>query len=61
MTRESWQVKATEVIEDLERLVAEYGDGDADIPDPLEAKWHYPLDRIEFDREEQKYHFVSDR
>ena len=54
-------MKATEGIEQLERLVAEFGDADMEIPDALEARWRNPVDRIEFDSERQSVLFVSDR
>lgn len=52
-------MKATEAIEELERKVHEFGDGELHIPDPLES-WWYPVDRIEFDRSTQTYRAVSD-
>ena len=42
-------MKATEAIERLERIVAEFGDADMVMPDPIEAMWRNPVDRIEFD------------
>jgi hypothetical protein len=57
---ESWQVKATEGIEALERLVNEFGDGELQIPDPLEA-WWYDVDRIEREPGSNAYRFISDR
>lgn len=53
--------KATEAIEDLERLVNEFGDADLVIPDPIEAAYLNPVDRIEFNSERQAIMFVSDR
>jgi hypothetical protein len=52
-------VKATEVIEELERHVYEFGDGEVQIPDPLENYW-YKVDRIEREPGENAYRFVSD-
>lgn len=54
-------MKATEAIEELERLVNEFGDAELQIPDPIEAAWKNPVDRIEFDSERQSILFVSDR
>ena len=54
-------MKATEGIERLEQIVAEFGDADMETPDPLEARWRNPVDRIEFDSESQSILFVSDR
>jgi hypothetical protein len=52
-------VRATEVIEQLERDVAEFGDGDVQVPDPLES-WWYSVDRIEREPGTNAYRFVSD-
>lgn len=54
-------LKATQAIEDLERLVTEFGDAELEMPDPLEAAWRNPVDRVEFDSERQTILFVSDR
>ena len=54
-------MKATEGIERLEQIVAEFGDADMVTPDQLEARWRNPVDRIEFDGETQSILFVSDR
>lgn len=54
-------MKATEGIEELERIVAEFGDADLQVPDPIEDAWRNPVDRIEFDSERQAILFVSDR
>ena len=53
-------MKATEISEELERLINEFGDGEARIPDPIDA-WFYSVDRVEFDHSTQTYHFISDR
>jgi hypothetical protein len=52
-------VKATEIIEELERKVTEFGDGEVQLPDSMEA-WWYPVDRVEFERSTQAYRLVSD-
>lgn len=52
-------MKATEIIEELERQVNEFGDGDGQVPDPLE-NWWYNVDRIERAPESNAYRFVSD-
>jgi hypothetical protein len=52
-------VKATEAIEELERSVAEFGDGEVQIPDPLE-NWWYRVDRIEREPGTNAYRFTSD-
>lgn len=54
------QVKATEAIEELERLVAEFGDAVLEIPDPLEGRWRNPVHRLEFDSERQSILLVCD-
>lgn len=54
-------MKATEAIEELERIVNEFGDVELKTPDPVEATWRNPVDRIEFDSESQSILFVSDR
>ena len=54
-------MKATEAIEDLERLVNEFGDAVLMMPDPIEATYRNPVDRIEFDSEQQAILVVSDR
>jgi hypothetical protein len=53
-------MKATEAIEEIERIVHEFGDYELQIPDPIE-RWHYPVDRIEVVPESQAIRFVSDR
>jgi hypothetical protein len=52
-------VKATEIVEELERLIYEFGDGDSQIPDPIEA-WWYDVTRIERDPASNKFRFVAD-
>ena len=54
-------LKATEAIEELERLVHEFGDAVLVMPDPIEATFQNPVDRIEFDTAQQAILFVSDR
>ena len=54
-------MKATEIIEELERQVYEFGDGEGQIPDPLEPGWHYTIDRIEREPGSNAYRFVPDR
>ena len=54
-------MKATEGVERLEQIIAEFGDADIVTPDALEARWRNPVDRIEFDGESQSILFVSDR
>lgn len=53
-------MKATELIEELERQVAEFGDGEVQLPDPLE-NWWYPVDRVERELSSNAYRVVSDR
>jgi hypothetical protein len=53
-------MKATEGIEELERMVHEFGDFELQIPDPIE-RWYYPVDRVEVEPEAQAIRFVSDR
>jgi hypothetical protein len=53
-------VKATEIIEELERQVAEFGDGECQLPDPLE-NWWYPVDRVEREPGENVYRLIADR
>jgi hypothetical protein len=53
-------MKATEAIEELERLVYEFGDFELQIPDPVE-RWFYPVDRLEVEPEAQAIRVVSDR
>jgi hypothetical protein len=52
-------VKATQIIEELERLVTEFGDLEGQIPDPVE-NWWYPVDRIARAPESEAFRFVSD-
>lgn len=49
----------TEIIEELERQVHEFGDGEGQIPDPIE-NWWYRIDRIEREPGTNAYRFVSD-
>lgn len=53
-------MKATEALEELERIVNEWGDLELQIPDPVE-RWFYPVDRIEVVPEAQAVRMVSDR
>jgi len=52
-------MKATECIEELERIVHEWGDLEVQLPDPVE-RWHYPVDRLEVVPEAQAIRVVSD-
>ena len=52
-------MKATEGIEQLERIVHEFGDFELQVPDPIE-RWNYPVDRMEVVVEAQAIRFVSD-
>lgn len=52
-------LKATEMIEELERHVAEFGDGEVQLPDPME-NWWYNVDRIERETGSNAYRLVSD-
>lgn len=54
-------MKATEIIEDLERLVNEFGDGEGQIPDPLEPGWTNSITRIEREPGSNAYRFISDQ
>jgi hypothetical protein len=54
-------MRATEGIEELQRIITEFGDAEMEMPDPLEGQWRNPVDRIEFDSERQSILFVSDR
>ena len=54
-------LKATEAIEELERIVNEFGDAELVMPDPVEATYLNPVDRIEFNSERQAIMFVTDR
>lgn len=53
-------MKATELIEELERQVHEFGDGEVKTPDQLEATWKNPVDRVERDPESNSYLLVND-
>lgn len=53
-------LKATEAIEELERLVTEFGDAVLVMPDQLEPAYRNPVDRIEFDSERQAILLVHD-
>jgi hypothetical protein len=53
-------VKATEIIEELERGVHEFGDGEVHIPDPIE-QWWYAVSRVEFDHSTQTFRVISDQ
>jgi hypothetical protein len=53
-------VDSVDVLEELERLQAEFGRGQLMIPDPIEQGYRNPVDRIEFDAETQTYLLVSD-
>lgn len=51
----------TEVADELYRLAEEFGDGEALTPDPIEATYANPVDRVEFDHERQAALLVTDR
>lgn len=55
------RLMATAAIEELERIVTEFGNVPLEMPDPLEAQWRNPVDRIEFDSERGTILLVSDR
>lgn len=52
-------MKATEIIEELASQINEFGDGEGQIPDPLE-NWWYSVTRIEREPGSNNYRFVSD-
>jgi hypothetical protein len=52
-------MKATEGIEELERIVHEFGDYELQMPDPIE-RWFYTVDRLEVVPEAQAIRVVSD-
>lgn len=53
-------VRATQAIEELQRIVAEFGDAKLEMPDPLEGRWRNPVHRLEFDSERQSILVVCD-
>jgi len=54
------RIMATEAIEELQRLVSEFGDAGLDIPDPIDPVFRNPVHRIEFDSERQSILLVND-
>lgn len=52
-------MKATEIRDELDVLINEFGDGEVQIPDPIE-NWWYPVDRIEREPGSNAYRLVSD-
>jgi hypothetical protein len=54
-------MKITEIADELFRIADERGEVEGAIPDPIEATWITPVDRVEFDAERQLVLFVSDR
>lgn len=52
---------ATEIIDELQRQVQEFGDGPGEIVDEMEPNWKYPITGVEFDSERQSHIFTSDR
>jgi hypothetical protein len=54
-------VKISEAIDDLSRVLEEYGDQDLKIADTYEAAWRYDVDRLEFEPEHDSVTAVSDR
>jgi hypothetical protein len=53
-------MKATEALEEIERIVNEFGDLELQVPDPIE-RWFYPVDRLEVVTEAGAIRVVSDR
>jgi hypothetical protein len=53
-------VKATEILEELERGVHEFGDGEGEYPDPLQAGWWNKITRIEYEPGDRRWRFISD-
>jgi hypothetical protein len=47
-------VLATELAEQLLAKVAEFGDGEVRLPDPLES-WWYPVYEVSFEHGKQEY------
>lgn len=54
-------MKATEVIEELQRQVAEFGDGPLMVQDEMEPDWRYPVTDLEFDQANQAYTISASR
>lgn len=52
-------MKATEIAEELLDMIREFGDGEVQIPDPVE-NWWYKVDRVEREPGSNAYRFVSD-
>jgi hypothetical protein len=57
--RRTSEVYSDELIEEIERLQAEFGRGKCQLPDPLEGWWHH-VSHIEFDPATQTYRFVPE-
>lgn len=53
--------KATEALDEIERIVREFGDCDLEMPDGTQVGWYNPVDRIEFDSDRQAIQVISDR
>lgn len=54
-------MKASEAIEELQRKVAEFGDGPLVIQDEMEDNWRYPVTDLEFDQKNQAYTISANR
>lgn len=50
----------TELIEELERDVQEFGDGPVKVPDPMQPGWYNPVDRLERGLDDNSALLVND-
>jgi hypothetical protein len=52
---------ATDLIEELRRVVLEFGDCKVKIVDELEPDWRYPVTGVEFEQGSQELVLSADR
>jgi len=51
---------ALEIIEELQRKVNEFGNGQASVADQIQPEWRVPITDIEFDAVNQAYVLITD-
>lgn len=52
-------MRATELVEQLESRINEFGDGEVVLPDMLE-NWFYPIGQIELDLSTNRYKLLPE-
>ena len=54
-------MRATELRNQLNQLIQEFGDGDLVIPDQLEPTWDRAVGTVQYDRQREVYRLSAER